>query len=39
MFYFKIKIGWDFYDLNKVNKKKKKNLDDLLLVMCMVYVF
>lgn len=24
MFYFKRKIGWDFYDLNKVNKKKKK---------------
>lgn len=23
MFYFKRKIGWDFYDLNKVNKKKK----------------
>lgn len=23
MFYFKRKIGWDFYDLNKVYKKKK----------------
>lgn len=24
MLYFKRKIGWDFYDLNKVNQNKKK---------------
>lgn len=24
MLYFKTKIGWDFYDLNKVNQNKKQ---------------